>query len=69
MLEAAWEMVAELELMQGKLDTAQNLQTENGQEYAEMHADNLDCEIKNGETEGQLECQLEAETSTPTFTS
>ena len=68
MVEAVGKMVAELKLMQGKLDPVQNWQTENEQKYAEMHADYLDYKIKNEETEGQQEGQLEAETSVPTFT-
>ena len=54
--------------MQGKLDTVRNWQTENEQNYAEMHADYLGYKIKNKETKGQQEGQLEAETSVPTFT-
>ena len=68
MVEAVGKMVAELKLIQGKLDTIQNWQTENEQKYAEMHADYLDYKIKNEETEGQQEGQLEAKTSMPTFT-
>ena len=68
MVEAVGKMVAELKLMQGKLDTVQNWQTENEQKYAEMHADYMDYKIKNEETEGQQEGQHEAETSVPTFT-
>ena len=68
MVEAVGKMVAELKLMQGKLDTVQNWQTENEQKYAEMHADYMEYKIKNEETEGQQEGQLEAETSAPTFT-
>ena len=52
MVEAVGKMVAELKLMQGKLDTVQNWQTENEQKYAEMHANYLDYKIKNEETEG-----------------
>ena len=68
MVEAVGKMVAELKLMQGKLDTVQNWQTENEQKYAEMHADYMEYKIKNEGTEGQQEGQLEAETSVPTFT-
>ena len=68
MVEAVGNMVAELKLMQGKLDTVQNWQTENEQKYAEMHADCMEYKIKNEETEGQQEGQLEAETSVPTCT-
>ena len=68
MVETVGKMVAELKLMQGKLDTVQNRQTENEQKYAEMHADYLDYKIKNKETEGQQEGPLEAENSVPTFT-
>ena len=68
MVEAVGKMVAELKLMQGKLDTVQNWQTENEQKYAEMHADYMEYKIKNEETEGQQEGQPEAETSAPTFT-
>ena len=66
-MEAVGKMVAELKLMQGKLDTVQNWQTENEQKYAEMHADYMEYKIKNEEIEGQQEGQLEAETSVPTF--
>ena len=68
MVEAVGKMVAELKLMQGKLDTVQNWQTENEQKYAEMHADYMEYKIKNEEAEGQQEGQPEAETSAPTFT-
>ena len=68
MVEAVGKMVAELKLMQGKLDTVQNWQTENEQKYAEMHADYMEYKIKNEGTEGQQEGQLEAQTSAPTFT-
>ena len=68
MVEAVGKMVAELKLMQGKLDTVQNWQTENEQKYAEMHADYMEYKIKNEGTEGQQEDQLEAQTSAPTFT-
>ena len=68
MVEAVGKMVAELKLMQGKLDTVQNWQTENEQKYAEMHADYMEYKIKNEEIEGQQEGQPEAETSAPTFT-
>ena len=68
MVEAVGKMVAELKLMQGKLDTVQNWQTENEQKYAEMHADYMEYKTKNEETEGQQEGQPEAETSVPTFT-
>ena len=46
----------------------QNWQTENEQKYADMHADYMEYEIKNEETEGQQESQPEAETSIPIFT-
>ena len=68
MVETVGKMVAELKLMQGKLDTMQNSQTENEQKYAEMHADCMEYKMKNEETEGQQEGQLEAKTSVPTFT-
>ena len=42
MVEAVGKMVAELMLMQGKLDTVQNWQTENEQKYAEMHTDYME---------------------------
>ena len=51
MVEAVGKMVAELKLMQGKLDAVQNCQTENEQKYAEMHADYLNYKIKNEEIE------------------
>ena len=68
MVETIGKMVAELKLMQGKLDTVQNWQTENEQKYAETQADYMEYKIKNEETEGQQEGQLEAKTSVPTFT-
>ena len=68
MVEGVGKVVAEVKLMQGKLDTMQNWQTENEQKYTEMHADYMEYKIKNEETEGQQEGQLEAETSVPTFT-
>ena len=68
MVEAVGKMVADLKLMQGKLDTVQNWQTQNEQKYGEMHADYMEYKIKNEETKGQQEGQLEAETSVPTFT-
>ena len=68
MVEAVGKMVAELKLLQCKLDTVQNWQTENEQKYAEMHADYMEYKIKNEGIEGQQEGQLEAETSVPTFT-
>ena len=68
MVEAVGKMVAELKLMQGKLDTMQNWQTENEQNYSEMHADYLEYKIKNEKTEGQQEGQLEVETSVPILT-
>ena len=46
MVDALGKMVAEVKLMQDKLDTVQNWQTENEQKYAEMHADYLDYKIK-----------------------
>ena len=49
---AVGKMVAELKLIQCKLGTVQNLQAENEQKYAEMHADYLDDKIKNEEVEG-----------------
>ena len=52
MVEAVGKMVAELKLMQGKLDTVQNWKAENEQKYAKMHADYLDYKIKNEETGG-----------------
>ena len=67
-MEAVGNMVAELKLMQGKLDTVQNWQTENEQKYANMHADYMEYKIRNEETEGQQEGQKEKETSVPTFT-
>ena len=67
MVEAVGKMVADLKLMQGKLDTVQNWQTENEQKYAEMHADYMEYKIKNEEIEGQQEGQPEAETLAPTF--
>ena len=67
MVDTVGKMVAEVKLMQGKLDTMQNWKTENEQKYADMHADYLDYKFKNEETEGQQEGQLEAETSVPTF--
>ena len=68
MVEVVGKMVAELKLMQGKLDTVQKWQTENEQKYAEMRADYLDYKIKDEGTEGQEKGQLESETSLPTFT-
>ena len=68
MVDAIGKMVAEVKLMQGKLDTVQNWQIKNEQKYAQMHADYLDYKTKNEETEGKHEGQLEAETSVPTFT-
>ena len=68
MVEVVGKMVAELKLMQGKLDTVQNWQTGNEQKYAEMHADYMAYKTKNEEIEGQQEGQPEAETSIPTFT-
>ena len=67
MVETVGKMVAELKLMQGKLDTVQNWRTKNEQKYAEMHAAYLDYKIENEETKGQQEGQLEAEISMPTF--
>ena len=68
MVEVVGKMVVELKLMQGKLDTVQNWQTENEQKYADMHADYMEYKVKNEETEGQQEGQQEKETSVPTFT-
>ena len=68
MVETVGKMVAELKLMQGKLDTMQNWQTENEQKYADMHVDYMEYKIKNEETEGQPEGQPEKETSVPKFT-
>ena len=68
MVNAVGKMIAEVKFMQGKLDTVQNWQTENKQKYADMHTDYLDYKIKNEETEGQQEGQLDVETSVPTFT-
>lgn len=45
-------MVAELKVMQVKLDTMQNWQTENEQKHAEMHAAYLDYKTQNEEIEG-----------------
>ena len=46
MVNAVGKMIAEVKLMQGKLDTVQNWQTENKQKYADMHTDYLDYKIK-----------------------
>ena len=53
MVDAVGKMVAEVKLMQGKLDTVQNWETENEQKYAEMHADYLNYKTKNDEAGGQ----------------
>ena len=68
MVEAVGKMVAELKLMQGKLDTVQNWQTQNKKKYSDMHADYMEYKIKSEEMEGEQEGQQEKETSVPTFT-
>ena len=47
MVEVVGKIVAELGLMQGKLDTVQNWQTENEQKCTDMHADYMEYKIKN----------------------
>ena len=51
-LETFGKMVAELKLMQGKLNTVQKWQIGNEQKYAEMHANYLDYKTKNEEPKG-----------------